>query len=228
MGNPYITEALFQFLRDLKKSNDRDWFNANKQRYIDQVRQPLLDMISDFAPLLSAISPHYLAVPKASGGSLFRIYRDVRFSKNKDPYKTHAGIQFRHEAGKDAHAPGFYLHLEPDSVFVATGVWHPETTMLTKIRRAIVDDPEEWKSIVTEFQFESSFTLEGDILKRPPKGFDGNHPLITDLKRKDFIGVCRLTEEDVCAPDILPRLADVWGNSRRFMLFLTEAMGFPF
>ncbi|MCH8276693.1 MAG: DUF2461 domain-containing protein [Bacteroidetes bacterium] len=228
MENPYITQALFAFLRELKANNNRDWFHANKNRYVDEVRQPLLDMIEEFAPHLNAISPHYLAIPKASGGSLFRIYRDTRFSKIKLPYKTHAGIQFRHEAGKDAHAPGFYLHLEPGGVFVGMGVWHPETSVLTAIRQAIVDDPERWKRTISEPGFSEAFVLGGDRLKRPPKGFDADHTLIEDLKRKDYFGVCLLSEDDALAPDFLTHLAEIWDRSRGFMQFLTEAMGLPF
>ena len=104
-GNPYITPKLFSFLRDLKNNNDREWFEANKDRFEEEVRSPLLAFIDDFAEPLYKISPHFRADARKSGGSLFRIYRDVRFSKDKTPYKTHAGVHFRHERAKDAHAP---------------------------------------------------------------------------------------------------------------------------
>jgi uncharacterized protein (TIGR02453 family) len=118
----HITPALFEFFRELKANNSKEWFAENKTRYEQQVREPLLAFIADFGLRLPAISPHYVADPRKSGGSLFRIYRDVRFSKDKTPYKTGAGIQFRHERGKDAHAPGFYLHLEPDGCFFGAGI----------------------------------------------------------------------------------------------------------
>ncbi len=223
MSNPYITPELFAFLRDLKANNNRDWFNEHKQTYIDAVRDPLIQLIDDFGPLLSAISPHFLAIPKANGGSLFRIYRDVRFSKNKDPYKTHAGIHFRHAAGKNVHAPGFYLHVEPGTVFVAMGLWQPEMAVLTKIRHTIADDPEFWTSIIKEKSFAETYELEGESLKRPPKGFESDHPLIDEIKRKDFVGVCRLSEKEALAPDFMFNLAEIWGKSRRFMEFLTIA-----
>ena len=108
----YFNRAFFRFLEDLKKNNQREWFQANKQRYEDEVRHPAQQFISDFGPQLHKISRHFLADPRASGGSMFRIYRDTRFAKDKSPYKTHVGIQFRHKQGKDVHAPGFYLHLE--------------------------------------------------------------------------------------------------------------------
>jgi len=228
MSNPYITRELFVFLRDLEANNNRDWFNEHKQTYLLAVREPLLQLIADFGPLLSAISPHFLAIPKANGGSLFRIYRDVRFSKNKDPYKTHAGIHFRHAAGKNAHAPGFYLHIKPGSVFIAMGLWQPEMAVLTNIRHSIAEDPEFWTSIITEEDFASTFKLEGESLKRPPKGFDADHRLIDEIKRKDFVGVCRITEKDALAQDFMFNLAETWGKSRRFMEFLTVAADQPF
>jgi uncharacterized protein (TIGR02453 family) len=114
---------------------------TNKQRYEKQVREPLLQFIADFGLRLAEISPHYVADARRVGGSLFRINRDIRFSKEKTPYKTHAGVQFRHEVGKDAHAPGFYLHLEPDSVFVGVGMWQP-IACSEQVRQAIVEQPD--------------------------------------------------------------------------------------
>ena len=118
----YINPELFTFFRELKENNNRDWFQANKARYESQVREPLLQFIADFGLRLAEISPHYLADARRSGGSLFRINRDIRFSSDKSPYKTAAGVQFRHESGKDVHAPGFYLHLEPEGIFAGVGI----------------------------------------------------------------------------------------------------------
>ena len=95
-----ITTALFDFLRDLRDNNDREWFAANKGRYLAEVRDPMLDFIGAFAAPLAEISPHFVADPRPNGGSLFRIYRDTRFSRDKTPYKTNAGAHFRHAAGK--------------------------------------------------------------------------------------------------------------------------------
>ena len=110
----------FTFFEDLNVNNNRDWFNENKNRYFDSVVNPISAFIVGMAPRLKKISPHYVADPKPHGGSMFRIYRDTRFSKDKTPYKTHAGVQFRHEAGKDAHAPGFYVHLATEGLFLGT------------------------------------------------------------------------------------------------------------
>ena len=162
-----ITPELFEFLRDLKASNERQWFEANKERYRTEVRDPVLDFIVVFAQPLKKISPHFLADPRANGGSLFRIYRDTRFSKDKTPYKTNVGAHFRHAAGKDAHAPGFYLHLEPGTCFAGCGIWHPDNHTLGRIRGAIIDRPDEWRRITTAKAFRETFELMGESLKTP-------------------------------------------------------------
>ena len=135
---------LFSFLRDLRANNDRDWFAANRDRYDDQLLEPALAFIDAFASRLAKISPHFRADARPSGGSLFRIYRDTRFSKDRTPYKTNVGIHFRYELAKDAHTPGYYLHLGPGEVFAGGGIWHPDTAAATRIREAIVADPQAW------------------------------------------------------------------------------------
>ncbi len=108
-----FSPGLFAFLEELAANNDRTWFAANKPRYQSQVVDQLVRFIAAMADPLEKVSPHFVADPRPVGGSMFRIYRDVRFSKDKRPYKEHAACQFRHAAGKDAHAPGFYVHLAP-------------------------------------------------------------------------------------------------------------------
>jgi uncharacterized protein (TIGR02453 family) len=223
----YITPELFAFFRELQKNNNRDWFQANKKRYEAHVREPLLQFITDFGIRLAEISPHYVADARRSGGSLFRIYRYIRFSKDKTPYKTAAGIQFRHESGKDVHAPGFYLHLEPDNVFAGAGIWQPDTQTLTKIRDALVENQSRWQQIISEQAFKSTYRLEGDSLKRPPKGYDPDHPFIEDLKRKDFVAGKPLTEAEVYAPDFIDRFAENCLVVAPFVEFLTTAVGLP-
>jgi uncharacterized protein (TIGR02453 family) len=221
----YISPELFDFFRDLKENNERDWFEANKKRYETHVKEPLLQFISDFGVRLAEISPHYIADARTSGGSLFRIYRDVRFSKDKSPYKTAAGLQFRHESGKDVHAPGFYLHLEPDGVFAGVGIWQPDTQAVNKIRDAIVAAPDRWQRAISDEVFRSTFELSGESLKRPPKGYDADHPTIEDLKRKDFIGSTSFSEADVCDPAFIDRYARACQDAAPFMEFLTRAIG---
>jgi uncharacterized protein (TIGR02453 family) len=223
-----FSPALFAFLRELRQNNDRDWFNANKRRYQDEVQEPALQFIADFAPRLEEISPHFVADPRPVGGSLFRIHRDTRFARDKTPYKTHTGIQFRHELGRDVHAPGFYLHLEPGSVFVAAGIWHPDTATLAKLRESIDRDPDGWRKALRQSRMGETFQLEGDSLKRPPSGYDASHPLLDDLKRKDFIAVARLEEKAVTSPGFADELAATFRTSAPFVRFLCEATRAPF
>jgi len=223
-----FTPAMFSFMRDLRENNDREWFNANKQRYEDDVKEQALEFVSDFAPLLDEISPHLVADPRPVGGSLFRIYRDTRFSKDKTPYKTHTGINFRHALAKDVHAPGFYLHLEPKSVWAGVGIWHPDNPTLAKIRDAIVAESERWEQVSRGAPFADVYRLAGDSLKRPPAGYDGAHPLIEDLKRKDFIGVTDLSEKAATAPGFIELYAERCRAAAPFMQFLCDAVGVPF
>ena len=131
--------AMFTFLNDLAANNDREWFAENKARYEEHVKEPGLEFVNDFAPYLEKLSPHFVADSRPNGGSLFRIYRDTRFSKDKTPYKTNTGLQFRHEAAKDVHAPGYYMHLQPRQCFVGLGIWMPDGPATRKIREAIAE-----------------------------------------------------------------------------------------
>jgi uncharacterized protein (TIGR02453 family) len=223
-----FSPALFTFLRQLKANNDREWFTANKARYEEVIKEPALDFIAGFAPLLHRISPHFVADPRPVGGSLFRIHRDTRFSKDKTPYKTHTGIQFRHEAAKDVHAPGYYVHLEPGLVMVAAGVWHPDADALARIRTAIDGDPAGWRRATRGKRFRERFELGGDSLKRPPAGFAADHPLIDDLKRKDFVAAARMEERDVTSPGFDEKLIREFRAATPLVGFLCEALELPF
>ena len=227
-AQPYFTPELFRFLAELAVRNERPWFEANKARYRTVIQEPLLRFIADFAPALKEISPHFVADPRPQGGSMFRIHRDVRFAADKSPYKTHAAAQFRHRAAKDVHAPGFYLHLEPGGCFVGVGIWHPDAPTLAAIRAALVADPAGWTSIVGDRAFKRAFTLGGDALKRPPQGFDPAHPLIEDLKRKDFVAMAPLSEQQAMAPDFLARFTALCRTAAPFMRTLAAAIGQPF
>jgi uncharacterized protein (TIGR02453 family) len=227
-ATPYITPELFKFLRALKRNNNREWFHKNKPRFEEQVKEPLLRFIIDFGQRLEKISSHFNADPRPVGGSLFRIYRDTRFSKDKTPYKTNAGVHFRHEAGKDVHAPGFYLHLEPGGVFVGVGMWHPDGKACAAVRDAMVEHPDAWKKASRRKAFLQDFSLMGDSLKRPPRGYDKEHPLVEDLKRKDFIATCELTEADACDPKFMARFSALCRKAGPLQQFLCEAVGQPY
>ena len=218
-----IGPDLFRFLRDLRAHNDREWFNANKERYLAVVRDPLLDFIEAIAPKLREISPRIHADPRPSGGSLLRIYRDTRFSRDKKPYKTNAGLYFRHAAGKDIHAPGYYLHLAPGQVFMGAGMWHPDADALRAVRDAIVKDPRGWK-LATR----SGLSHGDESLKRPPRGFDPEHPLIQDLKRTSFTTAVEFTEKQACSAGFPTLFVDACRRNAPLMRFLARAVGLPF
>lgn len=224
MPEPHFGPELFDFLRDLKKNNNRDWFHAHRERYEAEVKEPILAFISDVGPRIAKISRHIRVDPRPVGGSLFRIHRDTRFSKNKAPYKTHAAAQFRHKRGKDVHAPGYYLHLEPGQVFAGGGMWHPDSASLNKIRDALVEHPDEWRRAVSGRAFQSDCRIEGDSLKRPPRGFDPDHPLIEQIKRKDFIAVESFDEEAALKSDFLNRYVAFCRKTAPLMEFLTSAV----
>ena len=154
----------FAFFEDLKLNNNRGWFNENKPRYIASVVNPISEFIVCMRPRLKKISSHYVADPKPHGGSMFRIYRDTRFSKDKTPYKTHAGVQFRHEAGKDAHAPGFYVHLAGDGIYFGGGIWTPPGPQLGLIRDYIADNARSWSRIANARKVLDTGGIKGDSL----------------------------------------------------------------
>ncbi len=217
--------ALFAFLRDLARNNDREWFEANRGRYEKHLLHPAQQFITDFAPRLRRVSRHFNADPRPGKGTLFRIYRDVRFSKDKSPYKTWIGIQFRHKSAKDAHAPGFYLHLEPGHVMAGAGIWHPDTATANSIRDAIVENAAGWRRVSRGKRFRERFELGGDSLKRPPRGYDPEHPLIDDLKRKDFFGLANLTQKEAIAPDFPDRYEQLCRTGGPLVRFLCKAVG---
>lgn len=225
---PGFPLGLLRFLNELAKHNNRTWFQANKSRYEQELLEPSLAFIAAMADPLSKLSPHFQAVPKRMGGSLMRIYRDVRFSKDKRLYKTNVGIHFRHEAGKDVHAPGFYFHINPDEVFLGAGIWHPDSKALGRIRKAIDKDPAGWKRAKGGKAFRDRYELSGDSLKRPPRGYDADQPLLEDLKRKDHIGLCQLDHDDLFRPEIVKETAATFRAAKPYMAFLCKAIGVKF
>jgi len=224
----HFRTELFRFLDELRRNNRREWFELNRTRYERHVREPMLAFIADFAPHLKKISPRLVADPHPTRGSMFRIYRDVRFSPDKKPYKTHVAARFSHILGRDLHAPGFYIHLEPGSVLIGVGIWHPDPAMLGKIREFIVKHPARWKKAINDPGFQRHWTLGGERLSRPPRGYDPDHPLIGDLKRKDFTAFRNLGEADACAPVFLDRYAQACAAAAPLMRFLTTAVDLQF
>jgi uncharacterized protein (TIGR02453 family) len=231
MGEKYFTPAVFKFLNELEHNNEKAWWEDNKDRYISVIREPALEFINDFEPQLNKISDHFTADSRTVGGSLMRPYRDVRFSKDKTPYKTNIGIQFRHQGGKDVHAPGFYLHIEPGSCFAGAGMWHPEPKVAKVIRQDIYHNPVGWKKATKGKAFADTWSMEQDeveYLKRVPKEFDGEHPYSDDLRLKSFIAGSRLTQKQVTAEGFSTELGRMFKKSSALTEFLCNAIGVPF
>jgi uncharacterized protein (TIGR02453 family) len=231
VASRHFTPALFGFLRELEANNEKAWWDANKDRYQEVVRDPALDFISDFGARLHELSPHFVADARTTGGSLMRPYRDTRFSPDKTPYKTNVGIQFRHEAGKDIHAPGYYLHLEPGSCFAGVGLWHPETEVARALRRAIHDDVDGWAAATKSKHFTDTWALDQDddeMLKRVPPGFDPAHPHADDLRMKSFIAGANLTQKTVTTAGFDQVLAAMFSQANGMTRFLCAALGVPF
>lgn len=224
MANHFFTMQGFAFLEQLARNNNRDWFNEHKSEYENLIRTPALNFIDEVVHDLAFISPHFLAIAKKPGGSLMRVHRDVRFGRDKRPYKTNIGIQFRHEQGRDVHAPGFYLHIEPGECFVGVGIWRPDADALGKIRDAIVERGIFWSAAINDKNFKKHFELSGESLKNAPRGYEKDHPLIKDLKRKDFIAISSMDVTDILGRDVKQKVMKKFTDATPYMQFLCQAL----
>jgi uncharacterized protein (TIGR02453 family) len=223
-----FSNATFNFLGDLAANNNRAWFEENKPRYEALVREPALDFIEAMAPALARMAPHFRADARKMGGSLMRVFRDTRFARDKTPYKTNIGIQFRHELGKDVHAPGFYVHIATDECFLAVGCWHPEADALGRIREAVAAQPKKWFAARDYKEFAKEWALAGESLSRPPRGFAADHPAVDDLKRKDFIADLPLSADEVCSANFVELAESRFTAALPFMKFLCTALEVQF
>jgi len=219
-----LSAGLFRFLKDLKAHNGREWFADQKARYESDARDPFLRLIAAFSGPLSGVSRHFIADPRPSGGSMFRIYRDTRFAKDKTPYKTHLAAHFPHRSAKagGVHGPGFYLHLEPGGSFAGGGLWHPDPDTLFKVRQAIVAKATAWKALR-----EGGLEIEGEALKRVPQGFDADHACAEDLKLKDYYITRSFTDAQVLAPDFVDHVAGACLSAAPLVRFLCKALDLP-
>ena len=160
----------------------------------------------------------------ATPESTFRVYRDTRFSRDKTPYKTNIGIQFRHKLGKDVHAPGFYVHIASDECFLAVGCWHPDADSLGRIRDLIAGKPDKWFSVRDNKKFVAQWELSGSSLARPPRGYAADHAAIDDLKRKDFVCIAPLSLTEVVGPGLVKLAATRFASAAPFAKFLCAAL----
>lgn len=226
-SDAYFTEAVFKFLRGLKRNNNRAWFEKHRATYDADVRGAMLRFIADLQPHFKKIAPDFVCDPRPVGGSMFRIHRDMRFvDPDEGPYKTQLSAQFQHHLGKDVHAPGFYLHLEPGSCFYGGGLWRPPTNIRNKIHLAIAKDPAAWLAIKNDKNFASTFTLEGDMLQKPSPIWRDIFPssLMEDFRRKDFIFTADLSPDLVTSPALMKEIVSLTRRAIKFMNFLSRAV----
>ncbi len=219
-----IHSSTFQFLKDLKENNDRDWFNANKDRY-QEARANFLDFTKELLLQIAAFDPS-IAHHEAKD-CVFRIYRDVRFSKNKSPYKTNLGAHITSAAKKsEVHSrAGYYVHLEPGGSFLAGGAYGPTGAWLKAIRQEIVYNPDEFKGILKDSDFKKYFKeLRGDKLKTSPRDYPKDHPEIELLRHKSFLAMHECRDEQVLGEDFVRHCGTVFQALKPFDDFLNRSM----
>ena len=193
----------------------------HKDRYLRDAEAPLLAFIVDFAPRLKAISPRFVADPRRTGGSMFRIYRDTRFSEDKSPLKTWVSARFTHDGRRgEFHVPSFYLHLEPGDCMGGGGIYHPDPATLRRIRDRIVAAPREWDAVLKH-----GLDIEGDTLQRVPSGFDPAHRFANDVKRKDHYTLVSFNAREVCSKDFLDICTAACERAAPLVAFVTRALG---
>jgi uncharacterized protein (TIGR02453 family) len=214
-------ETIISFLQDLKDNNNRDWFHENKSRYeeakseFETIVAGVIKGISNFDSDIGLLKPK---------DCVFRIYRDVRFSKNKDPYKINMGAAFSKGGRKSKHA-GYYLHIEPDNSFIGGGKWQPEPDILKSIRYEIFNSPEDFKKIIFNKDFVNLFgELSGDKLKRPPKGFPPDFEEIELVKFKSYIAGTSIPANKITRLKFTPFVVDAFRQMKPFIGFLNKCV----
>ena len=214
--------GILKFLQSLAKNNDRDWFEKNKSNY--------LEVKENFEKFLIELHQEFLKFDESLGGLnpkklAFRIYRDVRFSKDKSPYKLNMGAGFS-PGGKMVQEPGYYIHIEPKKSFLAGGIYMPDASNLNKIRQEIDYNTDSFLKIINNKKFKNTFpALEDfDKLKTAPKGFPKDHPQLELLKHKSFIVSHYFTDEEVKDKNFLKNIANVAKTVKALNDFLKEAI----
>ena len=221
-------KSTFRFLRSLDKNNNREWFQNNRAHYEADFLNPALELIQAMKPVLESSAPLLVADAKKSGGSLMRIYRDTRFSREKTPYKTNIGIQFRHELGRDVHAAGVYIHVDAKECFFGAGLWRPASDSLSLLRQHVDNYPDRWRKVVRHMGFRERFEVYDDRLKTSPRGYAKDHPMIDVLRLKSFIAMSSLSKARVQNADLVTTINLLVKKSRPWMEFLCEALGHPY
>lgn len=217
-----LTKDPFKFLQELSENNNREWFAVHKEQY-EAIKTEVLAFTAALAKALAEVDP-LIAADTDPKKAMLRIYRDIRFSKNKDPYKKNIGIWFSAKS-KGGNEPGYYVHLQPGNSFVAGGYWMPEAAHLKRIRQEIDYNIEEWKTIVEEKNFVKTFDLNKDnALKNAPKGYDIDDPNIEYLKLKSFEALKKIGDEEFFDPKIVDKLKSSFQTIYPLVAFLRNAL----
>ena len=213
-----INQSTLDFLKELKDNNHKEWFEANRKRY-EAAKANLLELSSGLINKIKVWDEPIGAIdPKKS---IFRINRDIRFSKDKSPYKTNMGMHF----SPGMNEAGYYVHIEPDACFIGGGMWQPEPAKLKSIRQEIDYNLSEFESIVNSDTFKAQFgQLDGSKLSRPPKDYPNDHPGIEWLKHKDFVAGRKFSDQEVTSPDFLDKCAETLKAMYPLRAFLNRAV----
>ena len=210
-----LDSAIFRFFEQLGKNNNREWFEQHKPEF-----KALETTVKQFGEALKDQLNQHDSIDRFK---LFRVYRDVRFSKDKTPYKTHFGMAWHRT--KPEYRGGYYLHLKPNDIFLACGFWDPNPADLKRIRQEIDMDADEYREIINEPNFKRIWgELQGDAVKTAPKGYAKDHPNIDLLRHKQHIFMVRYTEEDVAAEDFLDRLDAALQAVRPFVDYMSAVL----
>ena len=210
-----LSKEIFSFFKDLKKNNNRDWFTDHKSHF-----KSLEQQVKTFGEQLKDQLNTHDSIDRFK---VFRIYRDVRFSKDKTPFKTHFGLTWHRT--KPHYRGGYYLHLSPGNNFLACGFWDPNPADLKRIRQEIDIDGEEYRSILNNKTFNSVWgELQGEAVKTAPKGYAKDHPAIDLLRFKQHIFMIRYTAAEACAPDFMDRLDAALQAVRPFVDYMSAVL----
>lgn len=219
MSKVKITPSNIDFLKLLKKNNDRDWFNVNKDRYLAELN----NIIAFADALLSEMNKHDVIETPNGKKSLYRIYRDTRFSNDKTPYKTVWSGSFTRATKK--RRGGYYFHIEPGNSFVGGGFWGPEPADLKRIREEFAFDTAPFRKILKSKNFVNTFgKLEGEQVKTAPKGFDSANPAIDLIRYKQFLVMKRFSDKEVLSDDFLKKVNETFKNMRPFFDYMSEVL----
>lgn len=214
-----IDSSVFKFLRDLKENNNRDWFTANKDKYTTAHEQA----ISFADALLTEMKKHDDIATISGKKSLFRIYRDVRFSKDKSPYKNHFSGSFKRDT--KWLRGGYYFHIEPGNVFIGGGFFSPSKEDLQRIREEIAEDDEPMRQILNEKEFKKHYgELQGEQLKTAPKGFDKEHPAIDLIRYKQFYFISQFSEGEANAKNFAEKVSERFALLRPYFNYMSEVL----